>query len=124
MDITLKVDQELGKKPKNTRSRQLLADVLFFLENALFVLFGYGYGDTLMVYPLNQNVCKRLLFGIFILFCSLFGAFLKAIYYKFFHIWKELAISIHECKLKMRSLKFNKRDANKIEGLPLSSAQT
>ena len=127
MKITLRADQELGKKPKNTRYRQFFTDTLFILENALFVSFGYGYGDTLMVYPLNQDVCKRLLFGIFILCCSVLGFLLKVIYYKFFHIWKELAISTHECKMKIRNVKWNRKNANqlqnKIEEIPLSSAQ-
>ena len=32
-EVTLTANQELGKKPKNTRNRQLIADVIFTAEN-------------------------------------------------------------------------------------------
>ena len=109
MEITLKIDKELGKKPKNTRYRQLLADVLFVFENAVFVCFGILCGDTHDVYPLNQDggYCRVLLYGVFIFSCNLVGLFLKIVYYKFFHIWKELAMSAHEGKMKMKELKYD-----------------
>ena len=101
MEISLTADEELGRKPKNTRRRRLLATVLFIIENGLFVGFGYVYGETLTVYPLDQDVCKYLLFGVFILFCTLAGALLKLVYYKFFHIWKEITMPANEGKKRM-----------------------
>ena len=101
MEISLTSDEELGRKPKNTRRRRLLATVLFIIENVLFAGFGYVYVETLTVYPLDQDVCRYLLFGVFCLFCSLAGVLLKLVYYKYFHIWKEIRVSADEGKERM-----------------------
>ena len=103
MEISLTADEELGRKPKNTRGRRLFATVLFFIENVLFVSFGYVYGETLSVYPLDQDVCINLLFYVFILFCGIAGVLLKLVYYKYFHIWKEIRMSADEGKERMSS---------------------
>ena len=101
MELALTADEELGRKPKNTRGRRLFTTVLFFIENVLLVCFGYIDGETLTVYPLDQDVCIHLLFGVFILFCTLAGVLLKLVYYKFFHIWKEIRMPPDDGKKRM-----------------------
>ena len=115
MDISLTSDEELGRKPKNTRRRRILSTILFFIENVFFVGFGYVYGETLTVYPLDQHVCRYLLFGVFFLFCGLAGILLKLVYYKYFHIWKEIRTSTDEDKERMSSylnVSILRREAN------------
>ena len=79
-EVTLANVKNFGKKPRNLRARHLLGDAIFCLENVIFMSFGF----SISVFPLDKFVCKRLLYGVFIVACGLGGLLLKIIYYDFF----------------------------------------
>jgi len=77
--------KHIGTKKKKTFHRQVCGDVLFLVQNIVMVCLGL----TVDVKPLNNPTTAKYL-GCAILTCHLIGLFVKVIYYKYFHIWKDL----------------------------------
>jgi hypothetical protein len=78
--------KHIGTKKKKTFHRQLCGDLLFLAQNVVMVCLGLSVN----VKPLNNPTTATYL-GCAILSCHLIGLFVKVIYYKHFHIWKDLA---------------------------------
>ena len=81
--------KQLGLKKRKTFFRQLFGDLVFLIQNVVLVSLGL----TVDVKPLNDpRTAKYLSCGIF--GCHLVGLLLKILYYKYFHIWKDMTVRV------------------------------
>ena len=85
INLSFKRFKHIGTKKRKTFYRQSCGDCLFFIQNVVMVSLGL----TVDVYPLDNSKTAALL-GCAILICHLAGLLVKVIYYKYFHIWKDL----------------------------------
>ena len=85
VNISLNRFKHIGAKKKKTFHRQICGDLLFFLQNVIMV----GLGLTIDVKPMNNPVTAASVAAI-IFGCHFLGLSIKVVYYKYFHIWKDL----------------------------------
>ena len=79
--------KHIGAKKRKTFYRQACGDLLFFIQNVVMMSLGL----TIDVKPLNDpGMAAYLIVGI--CSCHLTGLLMKIVYYKYFHIWKELTV--------------------------------
>ena len=72
-------------------------------------------GLTIDVKPLNDPTTATYL-GCGIFSCHLIGLFIKVVYYKYFHIWKDLTVTITTRGIKRGTEKGGKiRPLNKLQ---------
>ena len=85
VNISLNRFKHIGAKKKKTFHRQICGDLLFFLQNVVMV----GLGLTIDVKPMNDPITAASVAGV-IFGCHFLGLAIKVVYYKYFHIWKDL----------------------------------
>ena len=112
VNISLNRFKHIGTKKKKTFHRQICGDLLFLLQNIVMV----GFGLTTNVKPIDNPITSASVAGV-IFGCHFLGLLIKIIYYKYFHIWKDLTprITNHGIKrgLEKSELKKLKNDFRK-----------
>ena len=95
INISIKNYNFLGMKKRKTFYRQLFGDLIFLIQNAIMV----GLGLTVDIKPFNNSRTAKYISSS-ILTCHMVGLVLKILYYKYFHIWKDMTVSITRTGLK------------------------
>jgi hypothetical protein len=89
IDIPMNKFKNLGKKKGKTFSRQLVVDMIFLVHS----IFMVSCGLTVNAHPINNSTTGWYL-GFIIMSCHIIGLVLKVVYYKYFHIWKDMTVRV------------------------------
>ena len=87
INVSIDKFKHIGKKKRKTFYRQVFGDLIFLVENVVMVSLGLSVD----VKPLNDPITATCL-GCAICACHLIGLLLKVLYYKYFHIWKDITV--------------------------------
>ena len=87
--------KHIGQKKRKTFVRQFFGDFLFFVQNLVFMICGL----MVNIKPLNEQKTATIL-TCAIFSCHFAGLILKIVYYKQFHIWKDITVTISKNGLK------------------------
>ena len=83
----------MHKKP--TFFRQLIFDLIFLIENIAISIYA---SVNIQVKPFDDFEARLVLFG-YLFLIHIIGILLKMVYYKFFHIWKDVTTRF-DCQTK------------------------
>ena len=95
INVSLNRFKHIGQKKRKTFVRQFFGDLLFFLQNLIFVICGL----MVNIKPLNEAKTATIL-TCAIFACHFAGIILKIVYYKQFHIWKDITVTLSKNGLK------------------------
>jgi hypothetical protein len=89
--ITIPMDtfKNLGKKKRKTFWRQLVGDLIFVTQNVFMTSLIFKIDAP----PLNHPITAWSVWGIIISF-QICGLILKVLYYKYFHIWRDMTVRV------------------------------
>ena len=108
VNISLNKFKHIGAKKKKTFYRQVCGDLLFFLQNVVMVSLGL----TIDLKPMNDPITSAYIAGV-IFGCHFLGLLIKVVYYKYFHIWKDLTPRVRKDGIKRGLEKSEFKDIKK-----------